>query len=41
MIDSAGLGRPAENRAVLAEQAEQLAGAFIQKGLLSRREDGG
>ena len=34
-------GQPAQNRAVLTEQAEQLAGAFIQKGLLSRREDGG
>jgi len=34
-------GQPAENRAVLTEQAEQLAGAFIQKGLLSRRADGG
>lgn len=29
------------NRAVLTEQAEQLAGAFVQKGLLSRRQDGG
>lgn len=33
-------GQPAENRAVLTEQAEQLAEAFIQKGLLSRSAGG-
>ncbi len=34
-------GRPGPNSAQLNEQGEQLAGAFIQKGLLTRREDGG
>ena len=34
-------GKTALNRAVLAEQAEQLAGGLLQKGLLARHPDGG
>lgn len=34
-------GSTATNPAVLTEQAEQLAGGLVQKGIFSRREDGG